>query len=62
MRGGVAAQRQQHLSHRIAALRAGRQRADIGSAMRPVFRAGRGECRDHAMRNQVEEPRERKRA
>ena len=30
--------------------------------MRPVFRAGSRECRDHAMRNQVEKPRERERA
>src|SRR6266508_1797241 len=29
--------------------------------MRPVFRAGGGECRDHAVRNQVKESRERER-
>ena len=54
-RGRVAGQGQQHLGHRIAALPARRQRADIGGAVRAVFRAGRGEGRDHAMRNQVQE-------
>ena len=54
MRRAVAGQRQQHLGHRIGALPAGRQapsrRRDAGGISRR-----RGEERDDAMRQQIQE-------
>ena len=59
VRRAVSGQGEQRLGDRVGALRARCQGADIGRAVRAVFCAGRGECRHHAMGNQVQEPSER---